>query len=261
MPKLNLGTSHRPWRIGIPSGKRLKPAQYFEAVASHRYVLSPNGDRPDCYRIYEALGLGTIPITELDPYLYDYLKGSGVLFAQDVHDTHWKPPHPVIAPIRSVVRSQYWECLLRKAVATGDYRLRHDRDAECSTPLLENHCHDGQLYRKTFPEDVPGKDGWTTLNFFEVHYKVDKSSFLRHPIPHSGKAPERYAITSSVAECKELCVVVRRECHVYQWDKNTRRCILRSGKHYTLRPNAEGRFYSGHDSHVTAVTPLCAPYM
>ena len=123
-----------------------------------------------------------------------------------------------------------------------------------------NHCH-GQLYRKTFPEDVPGKDGWTTLNFFEVHYKVDKSSFLRHPIPHSGKAPERYAITSSVAECKELCVgysVGRRECHVYQWDKNTRRCILRSGKHYTLRPNAEGRFYSGHDSHVTAVTPACA---
>jgi hypothetical protein len=84
--------------------------------------------------------LGTIPITELDPYLYDYLTGSGVLFAQDVHDvrdTHWKPPHPVIVPIRSVVRSQYWECLLHKAVATGDYRLRHDRDAECSTPLLE----------------------------------------------------------------------------------------------------------------------------
>ena len=133
---------------------------------------------------------------------------------------------------------------------------RHPEYVKVLCPKLAHHCN-RQLYRKTFPEDVPGKDGWTTLNFFEVHYKVDESSFLRHPIPHSGKAPERYAITSSVAECKELCVG-RRECHVYQWDKNTRRCILRSGKHYTLRPNAEGRFYSGHDSHVTAVTPACA---
>jgi hypothetical protein len=43
-------------------------------------VLSPNGDRPECYRHYEALGVGTVPITELDPLLYRHLKDGPVIF-------------------------------------------------------------------------------------------------------------------------------------------------------------------------------------
>jgi hypothetical protein len=140
---------------------------------------------------------------------------------------------------------------------------RHPEYVKVLCPKKAQHCH-RQLYRKTFPQDVPGKDGWTTLDFFEVHYKVGKSAYLRHTkSAHSG--PNWFATTSSVAECKELCVQyrspTREQCHVYQWDKRVRRCILRGGGYYTLRPNAEGKFYSGHDAHVTAVTPVCADQM
>ena len=140
---------------------------------------------------------------------------------------------------------------------------RHPEYVKVLCPKKAHHCN-RQLYRKTFPQDVPGKDGWTTLNLFEVHYEVFKSSYLRHTSPpHSD--PNWYAATSSVAECKELCVeyrsLTKEQCHVYQWDKQLRRCILRGGGYYTLRPNAEERFYSGHDAHVTAVTPVCAGQM
>ena len=51
---------------------RLPPHEYFVRMSRSRYVLSPNGDRPECFRHYEALGLGVVPITELDPILCRY---------------------------------------------------------------------------------------------------------------------------------------------------------------------------------------------
>ena len=35
-------------------------------ITRSRYILSPQGDRPDCYRNYEAIGLGCIPISNLE---------------------------------------------------------------------------------------------------------------------------------------------------------------------------------------------------
>jgi hypothetical protein len=42
------------------------------------YIISPDGDRPECYRHYEAIGLGTMPITQLHPHLYRHLSGNVV---------------------------------------------------------------------------------------------------------------------------------------------------------------------------------------
>ena len=55
---------------------------FHETLREHRYVISPNGDRPECFRHYEALGLGTIPITELDPVLYRHLAAGPVIFSE-----------------------------------------------------------------------------------------------------------------------------------------------------------------------------------
>ena len=119
----SLGLSHRPWRKGVPQGPHLNSTTYLRALSQHQYVLSPNGDRPDCYRNYEALGMGTVPVTELDPYLYDFFQGTGVLFAQDVHN--WKVPADINRSLtrRSVVFEQYWADRLQAAIAHGTYRL------------------------------------------------------------------------------------------------------------------------------------------
>ena len=73
-------------RKSIPSGKRLDYAEYIKRLAKAKYVLSPDGIHPDCHRHYEAIGLGAIPITQLDPYLYSHLKGGPVIYQNDNWD-------------------------------------------------------------------------------------------------------------------------------------------------------------------------------
>ena len=74
------------------------------------FVLAPDGDRPECFRHWEALALGTIPITELSPEYYRHFIGTGLIFQQ----TNWNLtvlnatlPTPQ-QPKRSVAFSEYW---------------------------------------------------------------------------------------------------------------------------------------------------------
>ncbi len=67
-------------RKDVPSGPKLTPEEFYDALAAHRFILSPQGDRPDCYRHYEALGLGTIPITDMSPDFYHHLQNGPILY-------------------------------------------------------------------------------------------------------------------------------------------------------------------------------------
>jgi hypothetical protein len=74
-----------------------------------KYIISPDGDRPECYRHYEAIGLGTMPITQLHPHLYRHLSGN-VVFNQ----TKWNmtelemklPTNPDVN--RRLLYEEYW---------------------------------------------------------------------------------------------------------------------------------------------------------
>lgn len=37
-------------------------------MAEGKFILSPIGDRDDCYRHYEAIGVGTIPVSNINPF-------------------------------------------------------------------------------------------------------------------------------------------------------------------------------------------------
>jgi hypothetical protein len=65
-----------PDRALVPQGEKLSPKEYSQKMHESKYILSPDGDRPECYRHYEAIGLGTMPITQLHPHLYRHLRGS-----------------------------------------------------------------------------------------------------------------------------------------------------------------------------------------
>lgn len=69
-----------PKRDSVPSGPPLNFTEYYDEIALHRFILSPDGARPECYRDYEAIGLGTIPITELPTDLYRHLQSAPVLY-------------------------------------------------------------------------------------------------------------------------------------------------------------------------------------
>lgn len=90
--------------------ERLVPYDYFTQIAKSRYILSPDGDRPECFRHYEALGLGSVPITELDPVLFRHLHEGPIIYNNHVWDTqvlqHTLDPYPNVN--RNLIREDYW---------------------------------------------------------------------------------------------------------------------------------------------------------
>ena len=79
-------THPRGNRKQIPRGTRRLPYhQYLREVAHAKYVISPDGDHPDCHRHYESIGLGAVPITELNPFFYRHLQEGLAIF----NNTNW----------------------------------------------------------------------------------------------------------------------------------------------------------------------------
>ncbi|KAL9178457.1 hypothetical protein ACHAXT_003787 [Thalassiosira profunda] len=108
-------------RAGIPKTGNLPPGEYFEKMARSSYILSPNGDRPETYRHYEAIGLGVAPITELDPFLYRHLSNSGAVF----NNSDWSisslesklDPEPTVT--RNLIWEDYWVEWIESVVETS----------------------------------------------------------------------------------------------------------------------------------------------
>jgi hypothetical protein len=104
-----------------PSGPKLNLSDYYDDLAQHQFIISPNGDRPECYRHYEAIALGAIPLTQLDPALYSHLQDGPVVYNMT---NFWNltlesPPladlvhgqtisHFPIATNRRMVTEEYW---------------------------------------------------------------------------------------------------------------------------------------------------------
>ena len=106
-----LGNNGDGGRSRIPqSTERMTPTDYHLVMAKSKYVVSPNGDRPDCYRHYEAIGLGAVPITQLDPVSYAHFGVGSVIF----NNTQWNlallekelDPWPIVN--RNMIREDYW---------------------------------------------------------------------------------------------------------------------------------------------------------
>jgi hypothetical protein len=45
-------------------------------MSEHEYVLSPRGVKPDCYRNWEAIGLGVVPVTNNNKTLHSFTQGA-----------------------------------------------------------------------------------------------------------------------------------------------------------------------------------------
>jgi hypothetical protein len=52
--------------FGKNSGAPLKYKDYLQAISKSHFVISTTGDRDDCYRHYECIGLHAIPISNID---------------------------------------------------------------------------------------------------------------------------------------------------------------------------------------------------
>lgn len=85
---LHVSSSH-PSRLKLINkraeigGGLFEVQEFYEKVAASRFLISPHGDRPDCYRHWEAIGLGAIPVSNIDPLLYGPLFGNDMMYVGD----------------------------------------------------------------------------------------------------------------------------------------------------------------------------------
>jgi hypothetical protein len=125
-----------PDRALLPQGKKLPSKIYYKTMHESKYIISPDGDRPECYRHYEAIGLGTMPITQLHPHLYRHLSGNVVF-----NETKWNmtelemklPTNPNVN--RRLLYEEYWMEYVERVV--GRPMRWHDPSGEALSSLSE----------------------------------------------------------------------------------------------------------------------------
>jgi hypothetical protein len=66
-------------RKKLPVLNRIESSDMYNKIASSKFVISPIGDRDDCYRHYEAIGLGTIPISNVKTH-YNAIFGNNMYY-------------------------------------------------------------------------------------------------------------------------------------------------------------------------------------
>lgn len=90
--------------------KKLGRVQFYAVLSQHDYILSPNGDRPECYRHYEALGLGTVPLTQLDYNVHRHFIGTGLIFNNTVWSVQKLETKLSMNPTvnRNAALEEYW---------------------------------------------------------------------------------------------------------------------------------------------------------
>ena len=81
LANLHLSPTH-PERAYLiyPHAVRQAPIDYYRPMKQSEYVISPQGDRPECYRHWEAIGLGAVPICNCPP-VYKQLFEDNMMFS------------------------------------------------------------------------------------------------------------------------------------------------------------------------------------
>ena len=64
---------------------RLHGRAFYDKIAGAQFLISPHGDRPDCYRHWEAIGLGTIPVANINASLHGPLFGNDMVYVDSDH--------------------------------------------------------------------------------------------------------------------------------------------------------------------------------
>lgn len=100
-----------PW---VTYRENVPVSQYLDELAEHRYALSPPGNGLDCYRNYEALALGTVPVLKSSDWSAHFAEAGlacvqvGDLFSLSPSDLPSTPPADM-----GPWREAHWEDLVR----------------------------------------------------------------------------------------------------------------------------------------------------
>ena len=106
-----------PCRSNLPYKKPMPESIFYETLEQFKFILSPIGDRNDCFRHWEAIGFGSIPICNIEYPKYKEIFGDNMIYASiaemndllekgDQHGLIYKPPN------KDILTVEYWRNMI-----------------------------------------------------------------------------------------------------------------------------------------------------
>jgi len=106
--------------FGKKSGELLEYPVFLKNILGSKFVMSPTGDREDCFRHYECIGLGSIPISNAN-ISYQQIFGDSMIFAQPQEMFEMVALPSVIGtryhkPRQDILTIEYWFDEIKKRI-------------------------------------------------------------------------------------------------------------------------------------------------
>ena len=106
--------------FGKNSGKKLNYIEYLTNISKSEFVISTIGDREDCFRHYECIGLNAIPISNIND-LYKDIFEENMIFSNEIEMINMLTSNTVdynyIVPNRDLLTIDYWRSKINKKVS------------------------------------------------------------------------------------------------------------------------------------------------
>ena len=117
--------------------------EYLRRMHSYRFVASPQGDRPETYRHWEAIALGSVPISDAPRQSFEPLFGASMIYLERMRDILELDPASLdsVQPNPTLAGCAYWAERLEqvasrlradRVVDSGDFR---NREARCDDSI------------------------------------------------------------------------------------------------------------------------------
>jgi hypothetical protein len=104
--------------FGKGTGKKLPYETYLKNIAQSEFVISTGGDREDCHRHYECIGLGTIPVANINSIYKDIFEDN-IIFStpeQMIRMLETKQLPPYKPPNKDILTLSYWKNKIKERI-------------------------------------------------------------------------------------------------------------------------------------------------
>ncbi len=105
--------------FGKNSGRNVNYTEFLTNILNSEFVISTTGDRDDCYRHYECIGLNAIPVSNIN-YNYKDIFGDNMVYSNaeemmrmidtNIVNTNYKKPN------RDILTISYWVCKINEKI-------------------------------------------------------------------------------------------------------------------------------------------------
>ena len=108
--------------FGKDSGDKLDYCHFLKNISMSEFVISTTGDREDCYRHYECIGLNAIPISNVTEPLYKDVFGENMIYsnANEMIDmvNNKIVNYEYQSPNKDILTIEYWKQKINERIDT-----------------------------------------------------------------------------------------------------------------------------------------------